>query len=167
MNGTHPAPDTPDLSGHRLSWFKQLLYIFGAMAIVAFFAKLANWEGNQGTRLPSKLPEPNVLISYVLEDLQHVGNSATYTARADGRVVVIVPDEDRSCGVEPQGSRTEVSTEEPFAPSFTAQNGPVKLALVDGGSLGKYWELQQQQTLILKKGRTESQESCSVTVRFE
>jgi len=137
------------------------------MAIVALFAKLANREGTQSTHPPGRLPESNVLVSYVLEDLHHVGNSATYTARADGRLVVIVPDEQRSCGVEPQGSRTEVSTEEPFAPSFTTQNGPVKLVLVDGGSLGKYWDLQQQQTLILKKGRTESQESCSVTVRFE
>ncbi len=167
INGAQPTPDSPVPDSQRLSWSKQLLYVFGAMAILASFVKLSNWRETQSPSPSVRLPEPNVLVSYMLEDLHHVGNSTTYTARADGRLVVIVPDEERSCGVEPQGSRTEVSTEEPFAPSFTAHNGPVKLVLVDGGSLGKYWELQQQQALILKRGRTESQESCSVTVRFE
>jgi hypothetical protein len=110
---------------------------------------------------------PKVIESYTLSDVAHVGDSATYTATADGRRVVIVPEETPGCAVEAEGRRTEASTVEPFAPSFTEQNGPVTLAFLDDGSLGKYWQLQHNQTLITKKGRTESRESCSVTVRFE
>ncbi len=164
---TRLTPSISPTDAHRLNWFKQLLLIFGLMLVVALVAKLANEGKPRSTPTSAKSLEPHVIVSYVLNDLGHVGDSATYTARADGRLVVIVPDEGRSCGVEPQGSRTEVSTEEPFAPSFTEQNGPVKLVLLDDGSLGEYWELQQRQTLILKKGRTENVESCSVAVRFE
>jgi hypothetical protein len=164
---TRLTPRIPPTEAHRLNWFKQLLLLFAVMSVVALVAKLANQGKPESTPTSAKSLEPDVIVSYTLRDLSHVGESATYTARADGRLVVIVPDGERSCGVEPQGSRTEVSTEEPFAPSFIEQNGPVKLALLDDGSLGKYWELQQQQTLILKKGRTENVESCSVTVRFE
>jgi CheY-like chemotaxis protein len=148
----------------EFNWFKQLLFIFGVMLVVAVFAKLANQSKTHST---PPITEPRVMTSYAVSDLHPVGESATYTGWAEGSHVVIVPDEGTACAVEPQGSRSEVSTVEPLAPSFTEEYGPVQLVRLDGGSLGKYWEIQQQQTLITKKGRTESTESCSVTVRFE
>lgn len=169
MSDAHPTTRTQPASAHRLTWFKQLLLLFAMMSLVAVVAKLANQETPKAPPSTASL-EPTVLVSYPLERLRHVGDSATYTARAGGRLVVIVPDEGSSCYLEPQGVRTQASTEEPLAPSFTEQFGPPKLVQVEFASipsLGRSWELQQERTLITKKGRDDSLDRCSVTVQFE
>jgi predicted kinase len=165
-SGTNVTPPS-HATNPRVNWFTQLILLFAVMSAVAVIAKLANQGTRQTASMSTRSLTPHVIVSYTLNGMNHVGDSATFTARAEGRRVVIVPDAKQSCAVKPEGSRTEASTEEPFAPSFTEQNGRVTLAFLDDGSFGKYWELKQNQTLIMKKGRTESRESCFVTVRFE
>ncbi len=165
-SGTNVTPPSP-ATNPRANWFTQLILLFAVMSAVAVIAKLANQGTPQTASGSTRSLTPHVILSYAVTGLEQVGDSASYTGKADGRRVVIVPDQGESCAVDRERSRTEVSTEEPFAPSFTEQNGPVTLTFLDDGSLGKYWQLQQNQVLITKKGRTKSTESCSVTVRFD